>query len=86
VLHQFRLSMIGNEAKLRTGYDNLALLIHMDGQGTQPNKEATWRSVVAAAPKGVQFGWKNFTKEDHPMLDPTQTMARNPKPMMIAYQ
>jgi hypothetical protein len=86
VLHQFRLSMIGNEAKLRTGYDNLALLIHMDGQGTQPNKEATWRSVVAAAPKGVPFGWKNFTKEDHPMLDPTQTMARNPKPMMISYQ
>jgi hypothetical protein len=86
VLHQFRLSMIGNEAKLRTDYDNLALLIHMDGQGTQPNKDATWRSVVAAAPKGVPFGWKNFTKEDHPMLDPAQTMARNPKPMMISYQ
>jgi len=86
VLHQFRLSMIGNEAKLRTDYDNLALLIHMDGQGTQPNKEATWRSVVASAPKGVPFGWKNFTKEDHPMLDPTQTMARKPQPMMISYQ
>lgn len=86
VLHQFRLSMIGNEAKLRTNYDNVAVLIHMDGQGTQPNKEATWRSVVATAPKGVPFGWKNFTKEDHPMLDPTQTMARKPQPMMISYQ
>jgi hypothetical protein len=86
VLHQFRLSMIGNEAKLRTDYDNIAVLIHMDGQGTQPNKDATWRSVVAAAPKGVPFGWKNFTKEDHPMLDPAQTMARDPKPMMISYQ
>ncbi len=86
VLHQFRLSMIGNEAKLRTHYDNLAVLIHMDGQGTQPNKDATWRSVVATAPKGVPFGWKNFTKEDHPMLDPTQTMARKPQPMMISYQ
>jgi hypothetical protein len=86
VLHQFRLSMIGNEAKLRTDYDNIAVLIHMDGQGTQPNKDATWRSVVAAAPKGVPFGWKNFTKEDHPMLDPTQTMARKPQPMMISYQ
>jgi hypothetical protein len=86
VLHQFRLSMIGNEAKLRTDYDNIAVLIHMDGQGTQPNKDATWRSVVAAAPKGVPFGWKNFTKEDHPMLDPAQTMTRKPQPMMISYQ
>jgi hypothetical protein len=86
VLHQFRLSMIGNEAKLRVDYDNLAVLIHMDGQGTQPNKEATWRSVVASAPKGVPFGWKNFTKEDHPMLDPAQTMAHKPAPMMISYQ
>ncbi len=86
VLHQFRLSMIGNEAKLRTDYDNLAVLIHMDGQGTQPNKAATWHSVVASAPKGVPFGWKNFTKEDHPMLSPEQTMARTPQPMMISYQ
>lgn len=86
VLHQFRLSMIGNEPKLKTDFDNLAVLIHMDGQGTQPNKAATWHSVVTSAPKGVPFGWKNFTKEDHPMLSPEQTMARTPKPMMISYQ
>ncbi len=86
VLHQFRLSMIGNEAALRTHYDNVAVLIHMDGQGTQPNKDATWRSVVAAAPKGLPFGWKNFYDEDHPMLTPEQTMTRSPKPMMISYQ
>jgi hypothetical protein len=86
VLHQFRLSMLGNEAKLKTDYDNLAVLIHMDGQGSQPNKNATWRSVVAAAPKGVRFGWKNFYKEDHPILTPDQTMAQRPQPMMISYQ
>ena len=86
VVHQFRLSMIGNESQLRADYDNVALLIHMDGQGTPPSKDATWRSVVAAAPKGVPFGWKNFTKEDHPMLTPEQTMQRSPAPMMISYQ
>lgn len=86
VLHQFRLSMIGNESKLKTGYDNLALLIHMDGQGGPANKNATWKAVVAAAPKGVPFGWKDFYKEDHPMMTPEQTMAHNPQPMMISYQ
>jgi hypothetical protein len=86
VVHQFRLSMIGNESKLKTDYDNLALLIHMDGQGAPANKDATWRSVVATAPKGVPFGWKNFYKEDHPMLTPEQTMAHKPQPLMISYQ
>jgi hypothetical protein len=78
--------MIGNEPQLKTHYDNIAVLIHMDGQGGQANKDATWRSVVAVAPKGVPFGWKNFYKEDHPMLTPQQTMAHAPQPMMISYQ
>lgn len=86
VVHQFRLSMIGNERQLKTDYDNIAVLIHMDGQGTQANKDATWRSVVASAPHGIPFGWKNFYKEDHPMLTPQQTMAHKPQPMMISYQ
>jgi len=58
----------------------------ISGDIIQPNKAATWHSVVTSAPKGVSFGWKNFTKEDHPMLSPEQTMARTPKPMMISYQ
>jgi hypothetical protein len=86
VVHQFRLSMIGNEPKLKTDYDNIAVLIHMDGQGTPANKDATWRSVVASAPRGTPFGWKNFYQEDHPMLTPQQTMAHKPQPMMISYQ
>ncbi len=86
VVHQFRLTMIGNEPALRTTYENVAVLIHMDGQGSQPNKDATWRSVIAAAPKGLPLGWKNFYKEDHPMLDPAQTMAHKPQPLMISYQ
>jgi hypothetical protein len=86
VLHQFRLSMIANESTLKTSYDNLALLIHMDGQGTPPSKNATWKAVTNAAPKGVSFGWKNFYKEDHPMVTPAQTMAQKPTPLMISYQ
>jgi hypothetical protein len=86
VLHQFRLSMIGDEPALKTNYDDLAVLIHMDGQGGTPNKIATWTAVVHAAPKGVPFGWKNFYVEDHPTMTPQQTIAQKPAPVMISYQ
>ncbi len=86
VLHQFQLQMIRNEKKLDTSHDELQLLIHMDGQGSPDLKEGTWRAVVAAAPKGMPFGWKNFYDEDHPMLTPKQTMAKRPTPDMISYQ
>ncbi len=86
VLHQFRLSMISGERRLDTRADDLAIVIHMDGQGTPAEKEQTWLSVLGAAPPGVFFGWKNFFVKDHPMLTPRQTMARTPKPVMISYQ
>jgi hypothetical protein len=86
VLHQFRLSMIGDEPKLKSDYDEVAVLIHMDGQGTPANKKATWTAVTRTAPKGVPFGWKNFYREDHPMVSAQETMAQRPAPMMISYQ
>jgi len=86
VLHQFRLSMISNEQRLDTGHDNIAIVIHMDGQGTPAEKLSTWNAVVSTAPPGVFFGWKNFYDKDHPTLSPLQTMANNPEPVMISYQ
>jgi len=86
VLHQFRLSMIGNEQRLDTGHDNIAIVIHMDGQGTPAEKLDTWNAVVSTAPPGVFFGWKNFYDKDHPTLSPSQTMTNAPEPVMISYQ
>ena len=86
VIHQFRLSMIGDDEPLEYDRDSVQLLIHMDGQGTTGNKDQTWAAVVGAAPKGVPFGWKNFYDEDTPMLTPGQTMSRKPTPSMISYQ
>lgn len=86
VLHQFRLSMLRDEHQIRTDDDNVAVLIHMDGQGSPGGKEATWRAVVAAAPPGVVFGWKNFFVMDKPMVTPEHTMDRAPAPVMISYQ
>jgi hypothetical protein len=86
VLHQFRLSMIRDERALDTRYDDLAILIHMDGQGTPGDKYQTWKAVTRAAPGGVFFGWKNFYVKDHPMISPWQTMARTPRLCMVSYQ
>jgi hypothetical protein len=86
VLHQFRLSMIQGEQRLNTRHDDLAIVIHMDGQGDPGDKQQTWDAVTGAAPAGVFFGWKNFFVKDHPMLTPPETMAHSPQPVMISYQ
>jgi hypothetical protein len=86
VLHQFRLSMIQDESGLNTRHDDLAILIHMDGQGTPGDKEQTWDAVTKAAPPRVFFGWKDFYVKDHPMLTPRQTITRTPRLSMISYQ
>jgi len=86
VLHQFRLSMIRNEHELDVRNDDLAILIHMDGQGTPGDKQQTWETITRAAPAGVFFGWKNFYVKDHPMMGPRQTIMRTPRLSMISYQ
>ncbi len=86
VLHQFRLSMIQHEQDLDIHNDDLAIVVHMDGQGTQEVKQETWDTITAAAPHGVFFGWKNFFVKDHPMLNPQGTMSKVPVPVMISYQ
>ncbi|MGB5952182.1 MAG: hypothetical protein WBG57_06645 [Ornithinimicrobium sp.] len=86
VLHQFRLSMLQDTDEIDTTRDEVAVLIHMDGQGATGDKDSTWQAVVDNAPEGVTFGWKNFYDEDVPMLTPEQTMTREPTPFMISYQ
>jgi hypothetical protein len=86
VLHQFQLAMLAGEQHLDTSHRDLAIVIHMDGQGTPAVKQATWNAVTAAAPPGVFFGWKNFLVKDHPMLTPGETMTKVPAPAMISYQ
>jgi hypothetical protein len=39
-----------------------------------------------ARPEGMPLGWKNFHDEDHLMLTPAQTMADDPKLVVITYQ
>ncbi|MGH3303480.1 MAG: hypothetical protein ACRDOK_17730, partial [Streptosporangiaceae bacterium] len=85
-LHEFRLSMLQDIERLDTSYDDLAIVINMDGQGSPGAKRQTWQAVVAGAPTGVYFGWKDFYVKDTPMLGPTQTIKQYPAPVLISYQ
>ncbi|WP_267420045.1 MULTISPECIES: hypothetical protein [unclassified Curtobacterium] len=86
VLHQFRLSMIQDRSSLRS-HPELDMLVHVDGQGSQPDKQATWKALHVNAPEGIHWGWKNFFDEDSPMLSPSETMSQvTPTPSLVTYQ
>ncbi|HEY8318513.1 MAG TPA: hypothetical protein VIG76_06745 [Amnibacterium sp.] len=86
VLHEFRLTMLQDRVKI-LDRPQLTTFIHVDGQGGQPDKQATWRAVRNGAPSFVGWGWKNFLHKDHPMLTPAQTMHDvHPAPDLITYQ
>ena len=87
VVHQFRASMIANRESLNTTRPELAILLHVDGLGAQPDKQSTWAALHADAPAGIAWGWKNFYDEDIPVLSPEQTMAQvAPTPDLVTYQ
>jgi hypothetical protein len=87
VLHQFQLRMIDGRERLDTSRDELAVMVHADGQGTQGDKQATWRALHTDPPAGIAWGWKNFYDEDAPMLTPEQTISGvSPRPDLISYQ
>ena len=77
VLHQFRRDMIAGRERLDTSRDELAVMVHADGQGAQGDKQATWRALHdGARPRRLAWGWKNFYDEDLPMLTPEQTVEQ----------
>jgi hypothetical protein len=87
VLHQFQVRMIPERERLDTSRDELAVMVHADGQGTQGDKQATWQALRQTDPDAVSWGWKNFYDEDAPMLTPEETIAQvNPRPQLISYQ
>ena len=87
VLHQFSLSMIKNRSHLNVNHPELATVIHVDGQGSQPAKQGTWKALHHGAPKGVFWGWKNFVDEDKPMLNAGKTWHDvKPRPDLVSYQ
>ncbi len=86
VLHQFRHSMITNRHLVQTPPE-LALLIHMDGQGPLPTKYSTWNALTRQPDAGqFYWGWKNFYDEDSPTATPAEVLALTPTPLFVSYQ
>ena len=86
VLHQFRFSMITNRDQIRTPPE-LAVVIHMDGQGSLEAKHNTWNALTARRDAGrFYWGWKNFYDEDSPMATADEVLALSPPPVFVSFQ
>ena len=86
ILHQFRLSMITNRHLIETPPE-LAVLIHMDGQGSQGSKHSTWNTLTAEPDAGrYHWGWKNFYDEDSPTATPEEVLDLTPTPVFVSFQ
>ncbi len=86
VLHQFASRMISERERLDLSRAELAVMVHVDGQGSQPAKAGTWAALRQDAPAGLWWGWKNFLDEDVPMLTPEQSLQVVPTPELFTYQ
>ena len=86
VLHQFQVRMIQTVPEVDLSRSEIAVLVHVDGQGSQPAKQGTWATLRANGPDIEWWGWKNFYDEDVPMLTPEETAQVVPFPDFISYQ
>ncbi|WP_420438419.1 hypothetical protein [Candidatus Poriferisodalis sp.] len=86
ILHQFRFSMITNRALVETPPE-LAVLVHMDGQGAIATKYSTWDALTGEPDAGrFYWGWKNFYDEDFPTPTAEQVLRLRPSPLFVSYQ
>jgi hypothetical protein len=86
VLHQFRTMMISDRARVDTGRDEVAVLVHADGFGPMSEKLETWAALRAEPLAGARWGWKNFYDEDRPTPTPQATLAVSPDIVFVSYQ
>ena len=86
IVHQFRLAMITNREQIETPPE-LAVLIHMDGQGSLTAKYNTWNALTGRADADrFHWGWKNFYDEDSPMAAPEQVLELSPNIVFVSFQ
>lgn len=86
VLHQFSRSMISDRQDVDASRDELAMVLHADGNGSPGDKIATYDRLREDLPDGIRMAWKNFLDEDDPTFTPEQTMDVEPTPWFVSYQ
>lgn len=88
VLHQFKRQMLPDRELIRTPPE-LAVVVHVDGQGPLGTKYDTWdemRRHPVGPDQTLWWAWKNFIDEDLPTATPAQTNAVAPLPVIVTYQ
>lgn len=87
IVHQFRTSMVRNRELLQQRPE-LQMVIQMDGDGTEAQKNSTYETLKAGAEDAFwSWGWKNFFDEDEPgPPTPESTMGKEPSPVYVSYQ
>ena len=88
VLHQFQRRMLRDRQLIRTPPE-LAVVVHVDGQGSLASKYGTWGSMLSQETDPDQtlwWGWKNFFDEDRPMATPEQVNELEPLPLVVTFQ
>jgi hypothetical protein len=85
VLHQFRLSMLQDRDRIEIP-DEIAAVVHADGQGPQGQKLETWQVLTRGAEDRWHWGWKNFYDEDPVVAEPGYILDLEPEVVFVTYQ
>ena len=87
LLHMFRNEMIENR-EILVDRQELQVVIQMDGDGTESQKDATWAKLRNGFEDAFwSWGWKNFFDEDEPgPPTPESTLSKEPSPVYVSYQ
>jgi hypothetical protein len=85
VLHQFRLSMLQDRDTIEIP-DEVAAVVHADGQGPQDQKLETWQVLTRGAEDRWHWGWKNFYDEDPVVAEPGYILELEPEVVFVTYQ
>jgi hypothetical protein len=76
--------MISRDDLLRP-YPGVAMVVNVDGFGSQVVKVARYREFVARTPR-LHRGLKLFYEEDAGLMRPAQVMRMRPRPDVVVYE
>jgi hypothetical protein len=85
VLHQFRVDMLPDRDTIEAPRE-VAVVVHMDGQGPQSQKLETWGVLTRGAEDRWHWAWKNFYDEDPVVAEPGYILDLEPEVVMVTYQ
>ena len=91
ILHQFNYVMIKNRRQVKSDFENVRVVLCMDGHGTPQKKRGTYAFNAEATNIPIKafklfLNEKGNTGVDTPLLSPKEVYGLNPRPYIIMYQ